>query len=79
MRTVAVFQTMTLAQQGARLLTGAAIPAQVVRVDAARTRRGCSWGVAFPSRLIANVRGVFSDAGISVREYLPEEVGYGLS
>lgn len=72
MRYVAVFPTLSSAQRGARLLSGAAIPAEAVKVDSSKTRRGCSWGVAFSENQFNSAGAVFANAGITVREYLPE-------
>lgn len=73
MRYIAVFPTLTAAQRAARRLNTAAIPAEAVKVDSSRTRRGCSWGTAFPANQLDSVRVVFSNASITAREYLPEE------
>ena len=48
----------------------AAIQGETVKVDSSRTRRGCSWGVAFPAVQLRNVMTVFANAGIKTREIL---------
>ena len=69
-RSIAVFPTLTAAESARRALIGAAISAETVKVDSSRTRRGCSWGVSFPSVQLQNVMTVFDNAGIKTREIL---------
>lgn len=70
MRSIAVFPTPTAAEQARRALAAAAIQGETVKVDSSRTRRGCSWGVAFPAVQLRNVMTVFANAGIKTREIL---------
>lgn len=70
MRSIAVFPTLTAAEQSRRALAAAAIQGETVKVDSSRTRRGCSWGVAFPAVQLRNVMTVFANAGIKTREIL---------
>ena len=70
MRSIAVFPTLTAAEQARRALAAAAIQSETVKVDSSRTRRGCSWGVAFPAVQLGNVMTVFANAGIKTREIL---------
>ncbi len=69
-RSIAVFPTLTAAEGARRALLGAAIPAETVKVESSRTRRGCSWGVSFPTVQRFNVMTVFESAGIKTREIL---------
>ncbi len=70
MRSIAVFPTLTAAERARRALAAAAIPAETVKVDSSRTRRGCSWGVAFFDIQLRGVMAVFGNAGIKTREII---------
>ena len=72
MRYIAVFPTLTLAQKATRILRRESIIAEVIKVDSTRTRRGCSWGTAFPESEIFRVRMVFSNNSIAEREIIKE-------
>ncbi len=72
MRYIAVFPTLTLAQKASRVLRNENIAAEVVKVDSSKTRRGCSWGVAFDENSLLNVRMVFSNKSIAEREIIKE-------
>lgn len=72
MRYIAVFPTLTLAQKASRLLRSESIAAEVVKVDSSRTRRGCSWGVAFDESKIYSVRMAFSNNSLAEREIIKE-------
>lgn len=74
MRSAAIFPTFTAAERARRALSAAAIAAETVKVEASRTRRGCTWGVAFPSAQQRNVQVVFSNAGIKTREILSYDI-----
>ena len=69
-RSIAVFPTLTAAERARRALAAAAIPAETVKVDSSRTRRGCSWGVAFFDIQLRGVMAVFGNAGIKTREII---------
>ena len=72
MRYIAVFPTLTLAQKAVRVLKNENIASEVIKVDSTRTRRGCSWGVAFDESKIFSVRMVFSNNSIAEREIIKE-------
>ncbi len=72
MRYIAVFPTLTLAQKAARVLKNEQIAADVVKVDSTRTRRGCSWGVAFDESKLFSVRMAFSNNSVAEREIIKE-------
>lgn len=72
MRYIAVFPTLTLAQKAQRALRSENVAAEVVKVDSSRTRRGCSWGVAFDEGKMYNVRMIFSNKSIAEREIIKE-------
>ena len=72
MRYIAVFPTLTLAQKAARVLKNEQIAAEVIKVDSTRTRRGCSWGVAFDESNLFGVRMAFSNNSVAEREIIKE-------
>ena len=72
MRYIAVFPTLTLAQKAVRVLKKENIASEVIKVDSTRTRRGCSWGVAFDESKIYSVRMVFSNNSVAEREIIKE-------
>ncbi len=72
MRYMAVFPTLTLAQKAARVLKNEKIAADVIKVDSTRTRRGCSWGVAFDESKLFSVRMAFSNNSVAEREIIKE-------
>ncbi len=72
MRYIAVFPTLTLAQKAARVLKNEKIAADVIKVDSTRTRRGCSWGVAFDEGRLLAVRMAFSNNSVAEREIIKE-------
>lgn len=72
MRYIAVFPTLTLAQKAGRALRNENVAADVVKVDSSKTRRGCSWGVAFDESKMYNVRMIFSNKSIAEREIIKE-------
>ena len=72
MRYIAVFPTLTQAQKAARVLKNEKIAGDVIKVDSTRTRRGCSWGVAFDERKLFAVRMAFSNNSLAEREIIKE-------
>lgn len=72
MRYIAVFPTLTLAQKAARVLQNEKIAADVIKVDSTRTRRGCSWGIAFDESKLLSVRMAFSNNSVAEREIIKE-------
>lgn len=72
MRYIAVFPTLTLAQKAQRALRRENIVAETVKVDSSKTRRGCSWGVAFDEGVLFSVRMIFSNRSIAEREIIKE-------
>lgn len=72
MRYIAVFPTLTLAKRAQRTLAASSVAAETLKVDSARTLRGCSWGVAFRESELYRVKMIFADAKIEIREILSE-------
>ena len=60
--------SVTDAMKAWRVLSAAAIPSEVIKVDKARGLRGCIYGVGFSCAQEKNVRSLLSSAGISVKE-----------
>jgi hypothetical protein len=72
MRYIAVFPTLTLAKRAQRTLAASSVAAETVKVDSAKTMRGCSWGVIFHESQLYRAKMIFADAKIEVREILSE-------
>lgn len=72
MRYIAVFPTLTLAQKAGRAIKNENLGAQVIKVDSSKTRRGCSWGVAFDESDLFRIRMIFSNHSIAEREIIHE-------
>ena len=62
-----VMGSMTQAMRAQRVLSGAAIRAEIVKTDAAQ--RGCSYALSYSCAQSGNVRAILSRAGISARDY----------
>ena len=69
---IAVFQTITGAQRASRTLRNAKIMCDLVKVDPERTKRGCSWGVAFSANRLYDVKMIFAEKNIPVNDILYE-------
>ncbi len=62
-----VIGSLTHAQKAQSVLSQAAIFSQVVKVDGAEGRRGCSYGISIPSDRMDDARAVLKRAGIRIR------------
>ena len=71
-RIIAAIGAVTAAMRAERTLRAAGIAAEVVALDADQTRRGCAFGVAFPSQEEARARQVLRAARISISQYIKE-------
>jgi len=60
--------SVTEAMKAQRVLSGAAIPSDVVKVDKVKGRRGCVYGLSFSCVQEKNVHSLLYSAGISVKE-----------
>lgn len=60
--------SVTEAMKAQRVLSGTAIPSEVVKMDRARGRGGCIYGLSFPCVHKKNVHSILYSAGISVEE-----------
>lgn len=63
----AVIGSMTQAMRARRVLTAAAVYANVVKVNAASARHGCAYGVSYPCSLEGAVREVLRREGIRIQ------------
>ena len=65
----AVMGTLTNAQRAQKVLSSAAIPTSVGKLESSSTHRGCVWSVNFSCNQMQNVKSVLSSAGINVRSW----------
>ena len=70
---LAVMGSMTQAMRAQKVLSGAAVRADVVKADSAHTRRGCAYALSYPCAQENNVRTILAGAGIRVRDYYRED------
>jgi len=69
---LAVMGSMTQAMRAQKVLSDAAVRAEVVKADSAHTRRGCAYALSYPCSQESNVRTILSSAGIRVRDFYRE-------
>lgn len=69
----AVMGSMTQTMRAQKVLSNAAIRAEVVKADSAHTRRGCAYALSYPCVQDGNVRAVLSSAGIRARDFYRED------
>ena len=65
----AVMGSMTQVLRAQKVLTDAAVRAEVVKADSTHTNRGCAYALSYPCLQENNVRAILSSAGIRVRSY----------
>ncbi len=65
----ALLGSLTAAQKAQKVLSGAAIPSSVGKINSSENRRGCSWSVSFCCNQRENVESVLSRAGITVKSW----------
>ena len=70
---LAVMGSMTQVLRAQKVLSDAAVRADVVKADSAHTRRGCAYALSYPCSQENNVRTILSSAGIRVRDLYREE------
>ena len=73
MRYIAVFGTQTLTQRASRALRKSNIPSEIVKIDTAISKNGCSWGVAFDEEHLYEVKMVLSQSGILEEQIIRED------
>lgn len=64
-RCYAGFSSLTLALKGKRLLDGNAIASEVIKKDAKRSKRGCSYALQIPCAHVRNCKSLFDKYGVS--------------
>ena len=69
---IAVLGSQTHAARAQKILSEAAIPTTVIKVDSPDARRGCAWGIRFSCRQLANVTNLMQRGGIVIREILSD-------
>ncbi|MBQ7392680.1 MAG: DUF3343 domain-containing protein [Clostridia bacterium] len=70
---LAVMGSMTQALRAQKVLSDAAVRAEIVKADSAHTSRGCAYALSYPCSQENNVRTVLSGAGIRVRGFHREK------
>lgn len=58
------FKTLTSAYRGREVLRGVGIMSEVVSVDPAKTRRGCSFGLLIDNRRVGEARRALVKGGV---------------
>ncbi len=66
---LAVIGSMTQAIRAQKVLSGAAIRAEVVKSEGGRTLGGCAYALSYPCAQDKNVRTVLQNAGLRVRAF----------
>lgn len=69
----AVMGSMTQTMRAQKVLSNAAIRAEVVKADSAHTRRGCAYALSYPCVQDGNVRTILLSAGIRARDFYRED------
>ncbi len=70
--TLAIIGSVTQAMRAQKILSNAAIRADVVKTEGKRAHAGCIYAIAFAPSQENNVRTVLSNAGVRVREFVSE-------
>ena len=60
--------SVTEAMKAQRVLSAAAIPSDVIKVDKARRHGGCIYGLSFACSQERNVRTLLNSSGIAVKD-----------
>ena len=61
--------SLTHAMKGQKLLEAAGIAARIVKLDAAKTRKGCSYGIEFFCSETKRARSVLGGAHLPISSY----------
>ena len=64
-----VMGSMTQTMRAQRVLTDAAIRAEIVKADPEYSRRGCAYALSYSCAQSGNVRTILARAGIRPREF----------
>ena len=71
-RCVAVLGSQTRAMRAQSVLSGAAIPCELIRADSAQTGQGCAYALAFSCYQEENVKRILANASIRIRSIYTE-------
>ena len=61
--------SLTHAMKGQKLLESIGIAARIVKLDANKTRKGCSYGIEFPCSEMRRARSTLSAAHLPISNY----------
>lgn len=61
--------SLTHAMKGQKLLGDIGITARIVKIDAKKTRRGCSYGIEFPCSEMKRARSTLGAAHLPISDY----------
>ena len=66
---LAVMGSMTQTMRAQKVLSDAAVRAEIVKADSAHAPHGCAYALSYPCSQEGNVRTILSSAGIRVRDF----------
>lgn len=72
-RCIIAVSSITYGMKGQELLHGDGISAEVIKLQASRTRRGCAYGIALPCQMQHAATRLLSQRGIPFSEVLHED------
>ena len=61
--------SLTHAMKGQRLLEGTGVTARIVKLDAAKTKKGCSYGLEFSCAELKRARATLGASHLPIRGY----------
>lgn len=61
---------MTSVQRASAALTKSNIPHNIVELDAAVTKKGCSFGIEVPKKHLDNAEKIMRQAGVRLKEHI---------
>ena len=64
---LAVMGSMTQVLRAQKVLSEAAVRAEVVKADSAHTRRGCAYALSYPCSQTNNVNTILANASINLK------------
>ena len=62
--------SLTHAMKGQRILSEIGVSTTIVKLDSKKTRRGCAYGIEFPSSRLREVRAALSASRLPVTQYV---------
>lgn len=72
-RCIIAVSSITYGMKGQELLHGDGISAEVIKLQASRTRRGCAYGIAIPCQMQHAATRLLSQSGIPFSQVLHED------